>query len=265
MFDRFERRIDYLRISVTDRCNLRCAYCMPAAGIELRRHEDLLTYEEIAAFVGVAVELGLTRVRLTGGEPLVRRDLAALVAKLAAVAGLNDLALTTNGILLPQQAGALAAAGLMRVNISLDAIDPGRYAEITRGGDVRQALAGIAAALSAGLAPVKLNCVIDQSPDEPDARDVAAYGRQVGCEVRFVRRMDLKAGVFAKVIGGEGGDCPRCNRLRLTSDGRLRPCLFNDLEYDVRALGAEAALRLAIAGKPAAGGCSGATMTSIGG
>ena len=265
MYDRFRRRIDYLRISVTDRCNLRCTYCMPAAGVELRRHRDMLSYEEIAAFVRVAVGMGIGRVRLTGGEPLVRRDLAVLVAELAAIDGLHDLALTTNGILLPQLAGELAAAGLMRVNISLDAVDPARFAEITRGGDVRQVLAGVAAARAAGLAPIKLNCVVEHGPHEPDARDVAAFGREAGCEVRFVRRMDLRAGVFTRVIGGNGGDCPRCSRLRLTSDGRLRPCLFNDLEYDVRALGAEAALRLAVAGKPAAGACSGAAMTSIGG
>ncbi len=265
MYDRYQRCIDYLRISVTDRCNLRCIYCMPADGVALCRHDDLLSYDEIAAFVRVAVRLGISRVRLTGGEPLIRRDLVSLVALLAAIDGLDDLALTPNGLLLPQQAGGLAAAGLRRVNVSLDALDPDRYAAITRGGDVSLALAGIMAARDAGLRPIKLNCVIRHSPDEPDARDVAAFGCRVGCEVRFVRRMDLGTGVFSKVIGGVGGDCPRCNRLRLTCDGHLRPCLFSDLAYDVRALGAEPALRLAVAAKPAAGGCSCATMHTIGG
>jgi GTP 3',8-cyclase len=265
MYDRYQRRIDYLRVSVTDRCNLRCTYCMPAGGVELRRHEDMLSYEEIAAFVRVAVGLGITRVRLTGGEPLVRRGVVALVGMLAAIDGLEDLSLTTNGILLPEMAGDLAAAGLRRVNISLDAIDPARYAELTRGGDVQQALAGVAAARAAGLLPIKLNCVVRENPDEPDARDVAAFGRLVDCEVRYVRQMDLGRGTFAPVIGGEGGDCPRCNRLRLTCDGRLRPCLFDDVAYDVRALGAEAALRLAVDAKPAAGSCSRGTMYTIGG
>lgn len=265
MYDRYQRRIDYLRISVTDRCNLRCTYCMPAAGIRLCRHQDLLSYEEITDFVHVAVRLGIVRVRLTGGEPLLRRDVVSLVAMLAAIEGIHDLALTTNGILLPRMAGDLAAAGLRRVNVSLDAIDPQRYAAITRGGDVTLAMAGIAAAREAGLAPIKLNCVVRAGPGEPDARDVAAFGRRVGCEVRFVPQMDLGAGVFAKVIGGAGGDCPRCNRLRLTCDGRLRPCLFSDLAYDVRALGAEEAVHLAVGTKPATGSCSRATMHAIGG
>jgi cyclic pyranopterin phosphate synthase len=265
MFDRYQRRIDYLRISVTDRCNLRCIYCMPAGGVELRRHEDLLSYEEIAAFVRVAVGLGIERVRLTGGEPLLRRGLVSLVTMLAAIEGLRDLSLTTNGILLPAMAGDLAAAGLRRVNVSLDALDPDRYAELTRGGDVQQALAGIAAARDAGLLPIKLNCVVQASADEPDAQAVAAFGRENGHDVRFVRQMDLATGVFAPVIGGEGGDCPRCNRLRLTCDGRLRPCLFSDLAYDVRVLGAEAALRLAVDTKPVVGGCSRAPMSRIGG
>lgn len=265
MYDRFQRRIDYLRISVTDRCNLRCTYCMPAAGVSLCGHDDLLSYEEIADFVRVAVRLGVTRVRLTGGEPLVRRGIVSLVGMLAAIDGLADLALTTNGILLPRLAGELKQAGLKRVNVSLDATDAERYAAITRGGDVGQAIAGVHAALGAGLAPVKLNCVIDEHPDEPDARDVAAFGRRLGCEVRYVRRMNLEAGVFYPVIGGAGGDCRHCNRLRLTSDGRLRPCLFSDQTHDVRALGAEEALRRAVGAKPAAGGRSRAGMHAIGG
>lgn len=265
MYDRFQRRIDYLRISVTDRCNLRCTYCMPAGGIALRRHEDMLSFEEIEAFTRAAVALGVRRVRLTGGEPLVRRGIVSLVGMLAMIDGLDDLALTTNGILLGPMAADLKAAGLRRVNVSLDALDPERFAAITRGGDVRQVVAGVRAAIACGLLPVKLNCVVRESPDEPDAQDVAAFGRELGCEVRFVREMDLESGRFARVIGGEGGDCPRCNRLRLTSDGKLRPCLFSDLSYDVRALGAAEALRLAVAAKPAAGGRTRGSMHTIGG
>ncbi|HOX24261.1 MAG TPA: radical SAM protein [Candidatus Krumholzibacteria bacterium] len=265
MFDRFQRRIDYLRISVTDKCNLRCVYCMPAEGVPPLSHDDLLTFEEIVAFTRAAVAGGITKVRLTGGEPLVRRGIVDLVRMLAEIEGIADLAMTTNGIRLPALAASLAAAGLQRVNISLDATDPKRYAAITRGGDVRQVLAGIAAAREAGLRPIKLNCVIADSPEEPDARDVAAFAREVGCEIRFVRRMDLATGRFHQVIGGAGGDCRRCNRLRLTCDGRLRPCLFDDLEFDVRALGAEAALRRAVSAKPAAGSRSVACMKAIGG
>jgi GTP 3',8-cyclase len=265
MRDRHGRRIDYLRISVTDRCNLRCTYCMPPGGVPLKRHEDLLSFEEIAAFAGTAVAHGITRVRLTGGEPLVRRGVVDLVAMLARIPGLGDLAMTTNGTLLESFAAPLARAGLRRVNVSLDALDPARFAAITRGGDVGAVLAGIEAARRAGLLPIKLNCVVGESPDEPDARDVAAFGREAGCEVRFVRRMDLAGGTFSPVIGGAGGDCPRCNRLRLTCDGRLRPCLFADLAFDVRALGAQDALRLAVDAKPAAGGRSLGSMHTIGG
>jgi len=265
VFDRFQRRIDYLRISVTDKCNLRCVYCMPVEGVPARRHADLLSFEEIVAFTRAAVSLGITKVRLTGGEPLVRRGIVDLVRMLAAIEGLDDLAMTTNGTRLPELAAPLAAAGLHRVNVSLDAIAPDRYAAITRGGDVRPVLAGIAAAQAAGLRPLKLNCVVEASPEEPDALDVAAFAREAGCVVRFVRRMELATGRFHQVIGGAGGDCRRCNRLRLTCDGRLRPCLFDDLEYDVRALGAESALRLAVAAKPAAGSRSLACMKTIGG
>ncbi|MDD5720309.1 MAG: radical SAM protein [Candidatus Krumholzibacteria bacterium] len=265
MFDRYQRRIDYLRISVTDKCNLRCTYCMPPAGVRWRSHAEILSFEEITEFAEFAVASGIVKIRLTGGEPLVRRGVLQLVAMLAGISGLQDLSMTTNGTLLAPVAADLAAAGLRRVNVSLDAVDPERYAAVTRGGDVRAVLAGIAAARRAGLDPVKLNCVIESSPDEPDARAVAAYGREAGCEVRFVRRMDLANGTFHKVIGGAGGDCARCNRLRLTCDGRLRPCLFSDLAFDLRTLGAQTALHRALAAKPEAGHACRGTMHAIGG
>ena len=265
MFDRFERPITYLRISVTDRCNLRCAYCMPAEGVPLLRHEDLLSFEEIADVARTAAAMGITKLRLTGGEPLVRRGIVRLVEMLAPIEGIQDLAMTTNGTRLAQYAHDLAAAGLHRVNISLDAIAPERYAEITRGGDVREALAGIAAARDAGLSPIKLNCVVHHSPEEPDARDVLAFGQAEGLEVRFIKRMHLATGQFSVVIGGAGGDCARCNRLRLTSGGLVRPCLFNDLGFSVRALGAEEAIRHAVAAKPACGEKSHAQFNAIGG
>jgi len=264
--DSFGREITYLRISVTDRCNLRCRYCMPEEGLKMLRHEDMLSYEEIADLVFHAVAMGFHKFRLTGGEPLVRRGLVELVGMLSRIAGVKDLAMTTNGTMLAEHAEALKAAGLMRVNVSLDATDPRRYAEITRVGNVADAIAGIDAAIAAGLTPVKINCVIAESPDAPDARDVAAFGADRNCQVRFIREMNLPDGKFSSVLGGNGGNCPACDRLRLTSDGFIRPCLFSNLKYGVRELGSRQAIRLAIAAKPEAGlTCDDRTMNGIGG
>jgi cyclic pyranopterin phosphate synthase len=253
MFDRFERRINYLRVSVTDRCNLRCVWCMPEEGVELVPHDRILSFEEILDVVRTAVGMGVDKVRLTGGEPLVRRDIVGLVEMLAGVEGIRDLAMTTNGILLQALAGPLKKAGLMRVNVSLDALDPDRYRELTRGGDVRQVLEGIHAARKAGLAPVKLNCVVEKSSAEPDARAVAAFAAENGYQARFIRRMDVYKAEFSVVEGGDGGDCKRCNRLRLSSDGMISPCLFCDLAFGVRELGAAEAIRQAVAAKPESG------------
>jgi len=266
MIDRFGRSIDYLRISVTDRCNLRCCYCMPPEGVTLVRHEDILRFEEIAEVVRVAAGMGVTKVRITGGEPLVRRHVETLVHMLAEIPGIRDLSMTTNGTLLDEHADALAAAGLGRVNVSLDVIDPERYAAITRGGDVRRVLAGIEAARRAGLNPVKLNCVVGGTSDPRDADDVARFARGQGLEVRFIPQMDLAAGRFGIVQGGSGGDCPRCNRLRLSSDGQVRPCLFSDLGFSVRELGAAEALRRALEQKPQSGSaCTNHRIHAIGG
>lgn len=266
MIDPFGRTINYLRISVTDRCNLRCVYCCPAEGIRLISHDDILSYEEILEFVRVAVASGINKVRLTGGEPLVRKGVLFLVERLAQMRGINDVAMSTNGILLEQFAQPLARAGLRRVNVSLDAVSPRRYREITRCGDVRKVLAGIAAARAAGLTPVKLNCVVEQSSEEPDAREVSDYAQRNGLEIRFIRRMDLATGCFWPVKGGAGGLCKQCNRLRLSSDGMLRPCLFNDIVFSVRALGPAEALKAAVAHKPESGGIAQANeMHSIGG
>ncbi len=266
MIDRFGRVIDYLRISVTDRCNLRCRYCMPPEGVTLLPPKAILSFEEIAEVARVAVGLGVARIRLTGGEPLVRRGIEMLVGMIARIDGLADLAMTTNGLLLDRHAAALAAAGLKRVNVSLDAVDPERYAEVTRGGDVRRVLAGISAARQAGLNPVKLNCVIGLDGHDGDASDVALFARREGLEVRFIRRMNLANGSFHVIEGGGGGDCPRCSRLRLTSDGQIRPCLFSDLSFSVRQLGAVEAVTRAVAEKPQAGSvCSDRNIHFIGG
>ncbi len=253
MLDRFNRNINYLRISVTDRCNLRCRYCMPEEGVKLISHNDILTYDEITAFTRVAVAAGVTKVRITGGEPLVRKGVTSLVRMLSEIEGITDLSMTTNGILLADYADELAAAGLMRVNVSLDTLDPDRYRHITRGGELADVLRGIDAARRAGLRPVKINCVIKGSPDEQEARRVADYCVREGLEVRFIREMDLAEGTFSVVHGGSGGHCARCNRLRLTPEGLLRPCLFSDVAFPVRELGAEEALRRALEQKPEKG------------
>ncbi len=266
MKDRFGRTITYLRVSVTDRCNLACRYCVPPGGGERLPREAILSFEEIEDVVRAAVRLGIRKIRLTGGEPLVRKGIEGLVERIASIEGIGDLGMTTNGILLASKAEALARAGLMRVNVSLDSVDPVRYARITGGGELERVLEGIDAALDAGLVPVKLNCVVERSPGEPDALAVARFARTKGLEARFIVRMDAASGRFSPVLGGEGGDCPRCNRLRLTADGRIRPCLFSDLAFDVRELGPREALLRAVRAKPRAGGaCRPGRMQRIGG
>jgi cyclic pyranopterin phosphate synthase len=265
MYDRFDRKINYLRISVTDMCNLRCGYCMPAEGVKLLQHDDILSFEEIAALTRQAVALGVDKVRLTGGEPLVRRDILTLVEMLGQIKGIQDYAMTTNGILLPDCASDLKTAGIQRLNISLDTLNPMRYQAITRSGRVENVLAGIEAALQVGFQEIKLNCVVDESPDEPDARAVAAFGKERGLEVRFIRQMDMAQGQFWRVVGGDGGHCVTCNRLRLSSDGKIYPCLFSDQAYDIRELGVEKALYLAVAGKPESGHKSNNRFYRIGG
>ena len=253
MFDSYNRRINYLRISVTDRCNLRCTYCMPAEGIALMQHKDILTFEEIMEVVDAALALGVDKIRITGGEPLVRKGIVDLVKLIASKPGVQDLGMTTNGQLLEKFAQPLKDAGLHRVNVSLDTMDPGRYREITRGGEIENVLKGIISAVNAGLSPVKINCVIVKSPTEPDAVEVAGYAKGLGLQVRFIRQMDLEKGEFYIVDGGSGGDCSTCNRLRLTANGMIKPCLFNDLEYNVREHGAYKALQLALGNKPSCG------------
>ena len=253
MFDNYNRKITYLRVSVTDRCNLRCRYCMPACGIPLHQQKDILCFDEIVEVVRVASKLGIEKVRFTGGEPLVRRDLVKLVEMVAAVPGIRDLSMTTNGLFLGGMAGPLALAGLMRVNVSLDTMDTGKFKWLTRGGELSLVLKGIEAALKAGLTPLKINCVVEHSSDEPDAQAVARFAAGLNLSVRFIHVMDLKSGQFTLVEGGAGGDCENCNRLRLTADGQVKPCLFSEVSFDVRNMGAEKALRTAIMHKPACG------------
>lgn len=253
MFDSYNRRINYLRISVTDRCNLRCAYCMPAEGIELMQHTEILSFEEILHVVDAAIQLGVDKIRITGGEPLVRKGIVNLVQMIASRPAILDLGMTTNGQLLEQFALPLKEAGLHRINISLDTMDPEKYQQITRGGKIEKVFNGIEASVKAGLLPVKINCVISKSINEPDAQQVAEYGKKLGLKVRFIRQMDLEKGEFYIVDGGSGGDCSTCNRLRVTANGMVKPCLFNDMEYSVRKHGAAEALKLALGNKPSCG------------
>ena len=253
MLDRYNRKLDYHRISVTDRCNLRCQYCMPEEGIKLLRHEDILSFDEIADFTRIATSYGIKKVRITGGEPLVRKGIVTLVSMLAGIEGIEDLSMTTNGVLLADFADDLKASGLQRVNISLDTVDKRKFEDITRSDALDAVLSGIKAAVRAGLDPVKINCVIANSKDELEAKAVTEYCRSNNLEIRYIKQMDLVNGHFSKVEGGTGGDCSVCNRLRLTSNGLLKPCLFNDLSFDIRKLGYEAALNIAVDNKPECG------------
>jgi cyclic pyranopterin phosphate synthase len=281
LIDAFGRVHNNLRISVTDRCNIRCVYCMPE-NAEFLDRRDLLSFEEIERFVRVAAGLGIDKLRLTGGEPLVRRNLEVLVGKLAAIPGIQDLGLTTNGILLAPAANRLWNAGLRRINVSLDTLDPRRFEQLTRRTGLEQVIEGILAAKSAGFEPVKVNAVIIKGINEDDVVPLAVFARSHGLELRFIEYMPLDAGLWerGKVMlaseildrlrlgigplrpvadqdprapaidfeyldgGGRVGMiasvsrpfCGSCNRIRLTSDGKLRNCLFALTETDVRGL-----------------------------
>jgi len=275
--DSFQRPINYLRISVTDRCNLRCIYCMPEEGVALLSHRDILTYEEIYTVAKVAAGLGINRVRLTGGEPLVRLGLTELVRILAGLKEINDLSLTTNGILLAQYAAALKKAGLRRVNISLDTLKPERFRRITRCGELEDTLKGIEAAHAVGLEPVKINMVVMDGVNDDELIDFAHKTIEDGWHVRFIehmpvtedesinlvsvkemkRRLDILGKMepvkmdvgngpakYYRFPGARGTVgfitpitehfCYQCNRLRLTADGKLRPCLLSEEEIDLR-------------------------------
>ncbi len=277
--DKFDRIIDYLRISVTDRCNLRCVYCMPGEGVRLIHFQDILSYEEIVRVVRIASRLGVRKVRLTGGEPLVRKDLPHLIEAIAGIEGIEDISLTTNGLLLSRLAGTLAAAGLKRVNISLDSLDPERYREITRGGNINDVREGIRAAENAGLHPIKINMVAIRGVNDDEIVRFARWTAFALYDVRFIELMpfgrgnhwsreeilsaeEMKGGIsavaplipvkarssgparyyrFPGALGTIGfispvshHFCNSCNRLRLTADGKLRPCLFSDEEIDLK-------------------------------
>lgn len=277
--DKFDRTIDYLRISVTDRCNLRCVYCKPQRGIELFKHKEILNYDEIVRVVRVAATLGVRTIRITGGEPLARKNITHLIASLRTINGIEDISLTTNGILLEKYARELAGSGLNRVNISLDTFKPDRYREITRGGDIGAVMKGIEAANDAGLLPIKINMVPIRHLNDDEIADFARLTLRSPFHVRFIEFMpigsrdlwsddryistdELKAIVeriapllpvrlrktgparYFRFDGAPGvigfisplthHFCGDCNRLRITADGKLRPCLFSETEIDLK-------------------------------
>lgn len=266
MLDRFNRQINYLRISVTDRCNLRCTYCMPAEGVPLKKHEDILSFNEIAEIVKVGTQLGLKKIRLTGGEPLVRKELPKLVKMIAEIDGIEDIGLTTNGVFLSQMAVQLKEAGLNRVNISLDTLNSEKFRKITRTGNINDVLKGIDAAIEAELLPVKINFVRIRGENEADEKEVRKFCEEKNLKLRYIRQMNLKTGEFSIVEGGAGGNCEICNRLRLTADGFIVPCLHSGLRYNVRKLGIEEAFRRAVNLKPEKGiGTESHEFSNIGG
>lgn len=253
MFDQYNRRINYLRISVTDRCNLRCTYCMPEDGITHIPHDQILTFEEIVNFTKIAVQKGFEKVRITGGEPLVRKGIVELVRMISNIDGIADLGMTTNGTLLPYFAQDLFKAGLRRINVSLDTLNPEKYSQITRVGKLSDVLEGLDHAKKVGFNPIKLNCVVEKDSSEPDALAVKEFAQRKGFIARFIPKMDLDEGTHGVVEGGEGGNCSTCNRLRLTANGILKPCLFSDSGFNIRELGLEKAIEMAIKHKPACG------------
>lgn len=193
LIDGFGRLHDNLRISVTDRCNIRCFYCMPERDVEFVPRAEILSFEEIERFVRIAVSLGVRKVRITGGEPLVRRGIEELVRRLARIAGIGDLALTTNGLLLAELAQSLYDAGLRRLNVHLDTLDRGRFFRITRRDALGRVLSGLEAARRAGFQPIKINAVAVKGLTEPDIVPLAHFGREHGCQVRFIEFMPLDA------------------------------------------------------------------------
>lgn len=266
MFDRFGREITYLRVSVTDRCNFRCSYCMPDEGVSFRPHEEILSYESITRIVQAGARLGIRKVRLTGGEPLVRRDLPDLVSMLSAVEGIDHIAMTTNGSLLARYAEALRRAGLSSVNVSLDTLDPDEFREVTRRGRLEDVLAGIDAARAAGFSPMKLNMVVTAGTAELDIDRMREFAESRGMELQLIAHYNLDVTKHDNYSFDRPPNCAECNRLRLTADGVLKPCLHCNVEVPVDLEDPASSLLEAVRQKPVAGSvCTNRNMMSIGG
>jgi len=300
--DSLGRNINYLRLSVTDRCNMRCFYCMPKEGIAKKEHAAVLSYEELLLIAETAIGLGIEKIRITGGEPLVRAGIVGFLEKLTSIPGLHHLALTTNGLLLAEMAADLHTAGVQRLNVSLDSLRSATFAEITRGGDLKRVLAGLDAAERAGFPPPKINCVIMAGVNDAEILDFAAFTRERGNSIRFIEYMPVvkEEGWQRYCISGEeilrriaaryplepvdkgafagpsrdfripsargtigiitavsGHFCSECNRIRVTSTGQAKGCLFCDDRTDLVPYlrppdreGLAAVLRQIVAAKP---------------
>lgn len=295
MIDKLGRDITYLRISLTDKCNLRCRYCMPEEGVRKRSHHEMMNEDEVVAAVEVAASLGIHKIRLTGGEPLVKKNIVSICRRVAAVEGIEEVCLTTNGILLPELAPSLKEAGVKRINLSLDTLDPERYAYITRIGKLEQFRAGLEAALTAGFDKVKINAVLIGGFNDDEIEQLANLTMEYPVDMRFIELMPVQnhdefgqeayvpySRVLEKLpeampLPGDGGVaklyrlpgakgniglispvsahfCGECNRLRLTADGKLKPCLHSADEYSIKGMdkdGMKAVFEQAIRNKPA--------------
>ena len=295
MIDRLGRNITYLRISVTDKCNLRCRYCMPEEGVCKRDHAEMLTEDEIITAVEAAAALGITKIRITGGEPLVKKNIVSICRRAAAVEGIEEVCLTTNGILLPQLGKALKEAGVKRINLSLDTLDAEKYAYITRIGKLEAFRAGLEAAFQAGFEKIKVNAVLIGGFNDNEIVQLAELTREYPLDMRFIELMPILGSdefgeaayvPYSKVLeklpeavpvpqdggvaklyqlpGAKGNIglispinahfCGQCNRLRLTADGQLKPCLHAEDEYSIKGLdlaGVKATMEKAIWNKPA--------------
>lgn len=315
MKDTFDREITCLRLSVTELCNLRCRYCMGEEGVCKKRHEDMLREDEMIAAVEAAAALGITKVRITGGEPLVKKNILSICRRTAAVPGIREVCLTTNGIALPGYAAELKAAGVRRINISLDTLNREKYAEITRRDRLADAARGLEAALSAGFEKVKINTVLIGGFNTDEIIPLAELTRKYPVDVRFIELMPMREGFppeayvpaaevlrqlpEAEPLPSDGGVaklyrlpgamgnlgliapisesfCARCDRLRLTADGKLKPCLHSAAEFPIKGLDRgeiEAQMRKAILCKPREHGvlsacspsCANRDMNRIGG
>ena len=295
MIDRLGRNITYLRISVTDKCNLRCRYCMPEDGVCKKDHTDMLTEDEFITAVEAAASLGITKLRITGGEPLVKKNIVSICRRAAAVEGIEEVCLTTNGLLLPQLGKSLKEAGVKRLNLSLDTLDPEKYAYITRVGKLDDFRAGLDAAFEAGFEKIKINAVLIGGFNNNEVVALAELTKQYPLDMRFIEMMpmydsgdfDERAFIpYTKVLdclpdavpvehdggvaklyrlpGAKGNIglispvsahfCGDCNRIRLTADGKLKPCLHSSDEYSLKGLdfaGMKQVLEQAIWNKPA--------------
>jgi cyclic pyranopterin phosphate synthase len=281
LVDSQNRVINYLRVSVTDRCNLRCIYCMSRDGVDMKERSEILSFEEIERIISAAAEVGISKIRLTGGEPLIRKGIIEFIERISKIPGISDLSMTTNGILLKNYAAALKKAGLQRINISLDTLMPEKYREITENGEIDHVWEGIFEAERAGLCPVKINLVVVRGLNDDELAEFANLTKKYPFDIRFIEYMPIgstnywsnkkfvpsaetleriskaekvepietesvSTAKYYKFAGSKGRIglispisshfCTSCNKLRLTSDGRLRTCLFSDEEIDLKAI-----------------------------